>query len=71
MAANPYGLRWEVLTRAEDLLRTRFDSEVTAWEAKKEAGIDPENYPSFPTDDEIYAAAERMKKWYENSSEAR
>ena len=35
MAANPYELRWEVLTRAEDLLRTRFDSEVTAWEAKK------------------------------------
>ena len=51
MAANPYELRWEVLTRAEDLLRTRFDSEVTAWEAKKEAGIDPANYPSFPTDD--------------------
>jgi hypothetical protein len=71
MAANPYELRWEVLTRAEDLLRTRFDSEVTAWEAKKEAGIDPETYPSFPTDDEIYAAAARMKKWYENSSEAR
>ena len=67
MAANPYELRWEVLTRAEDLLRTRFDSEVTAWEAKKEAGIDPETYPSFPTDDEIYAAAERMKKWYENT----
>ena len=71
MAANPYELRWEVLTRAEDLLRTRYESEVTAWNEKKDAGIDPKNYPSFPTDDEIYVAAERMKKWYENSGEAR
>ncbi len=66
MATNPYELRWEVLSRAEDLLRTRFDAEVTAWEAKKEAGIEPGTYPIFPSDDNIYDAAERMKKWYEN-----
>ena len=67
MASNPYELRWEVYTHAEDLLRTRFDSEVTAWEAKKAAGLAPGTYPTFPSDDAIYAAAQRMKDWYENS----
>tara|TARA_B100001094_G_C17832231_1_gene623774 strand:+ start:138 stop:347 length:210 start_codon:yes stop_codon:yes gene_type:complete len=65
MASNPYELRWEVYSRAEDLLRERYSCEVSAWNEKKEAGIEPGTYPLFPSDDEIYAAAQRMKDWYE------
>ena len=65
MASNPYELRWEVYSRAEDLLRERYSCEVCAWNEKKEAGIEPGNYPAFPSDDEIYTAAQRMKDWYE------
>tara|TARA_B100000902_G_scaffold223016_1_gene211864 strand:- start:244 stop:447 length:204 start_codon:yes stop_codon:yes gene_type:complete len=65
MASNPYEQRWEVYNRAEDLLRNRYEAESYAWREKKEAGIDPGDFPEFPTDDAIYQTAQRMKDWYE------
>ena len=66
MAANPYELRWEVYTRAEDLLKERYEAEVTAYDANREAGLDTGPHPRFSSEDDIYATAQRMKDWYEN-----
>ena len=66
MASNPYELRWEVYTRAEDLLKERYEAEVLAYESRKEQGLETGKYPSFPSESLIYATAQNMKNWYED-----
>ena len=56
MASNPYELRWEVYTRAEDLLKERYEAEVLAYESRKEQGLETGKYPSFPSESLILLA---------------
>ena len=62
MARNPYELRMECLTMAENRLQNRFSEAQRRYEYLADAGVeqDPEDYPVFPTDDEIDALADKL-----------
>tara|TARA_R100000234_G_scaffold74827_1_gene46239 strand:+ start:519 stop:728 length:210 start_codon:yes stop_codon:yes gene_type:complete len=62
MARNPYELRMECLTMAENRLQNRFSEAQRRYEYLSDMGIeqDPEDYPVFPTDEEIDALADKL-----------
>ena len=64
MARNPYELRMECLSLAESRLQQRFEETKLRYEFLDEKGIsqDPNDYPLYPTDDEIDALADRLIK---------
>jgi hypothetical protein len=64
MARNPYELRMECLQLAEARLQQRFEETKLRYEFLDEKGIaqDPNEYPLYPTDDEIDALADRLIK---------
>jgi hypothetical protein len=64
MARNPYELRMECLQLAEARLQQRFEETKLRYEFLDEKGIaqDPNDYPLYPTDDEIDALADRLIK---------
>ena len=64
MARNPYELRMECLQMAESRLQLRFEETKQRYEFLDEKGIvqDPIDYPTYPTDDEIDALADRLIK---------
>ena len=69
MPSNPYEMRWETYTRAEDLLTNRFDSLQSKYNDLVEKGQQPGDYPEFPTDDEIFALAQRMRSYIADRGE--
>ena len=64
MARNPYELRMECLQMAEARLQQRFDETKQRYEFLDEKGIiqDPNDYPTYPTDDEIDELADKLIK---------
>ena len=62
MARNPYEPRMECLTMAENRLQNRFSEAQRRYEYLSDMGIeqDPEDYPVFPTDEEIDALADKL-----------
>ena len=62
MARNPYELRMECLSLAENRLQQRFEESKQRYQFLDEKGItqDPTDYPLYPTDDEIDALADRL-----------
>ena len=62
MARNPYELRMECLTMAENRLQNRFSEAQRRYEYLSDMGIeqDPEGYPVFPTDEEIETLAAKL-----------
>ena len=64
MARNPYELRMECLTMAENRLNSRFNESQRRYEYLADMGIEqnPHDYPVYPTDDEIEALADRLIK---------
>ena len=62
MARNPYELRMECRTMAENRLQNRFSEAQRRYEYLSDMGIeqDPEDYPVFPTDEEIDALADKL-----------
>ena len=64
MARYPYELRMECLQLAEARLQQRFEETKLRYEFLDEKGIaqDPNDYPLYPTDDEIDALADRLIK---------
>lgn len=62
MARNPYELRMECLTMAENRLQNRFSEAQRRYEYLSDMGIeqDPEDYPVFPTDEQIDALADKL-----------
>ena len=64
MARNPYELRMECLQMAESRLQHRFDESKQRYEFLDEKGIiqDPNDYPTYPTDDEIDELADKLIK---------
>lgn len=62
MARNPYELRMECLTMAENRLQNRFSEAQRRYEYLSDMGIeqDPEDYPVFPTDEEIETLAAKL-----------
>ena len=64
MARNPYELRMEGLQFAESRLQQRFEETKLRYEFLDEKGIaqNPNDYPLYPTDDEIDALADRLIK---------
>ena len=62
MARNPYELRMECLTMAENRIQNRFSEAQRRYEYLSDMGIeqDPEDYPVFPTDEEIDALADKL-----------
>ena len=64
MARNPYELRMECLQIAEARLQQRFDETKQRYEFLDEKGIiqDPNDYPKYPTDDQIDELADKLIK---------
>ena len=64
MARNPYELRMECLQMAEARLQQRFDETKQRYEFLDEKGIiqDPNDYPKYPTDDQIDELADKLIK---------
>ena len=64
MARNPYELRMECLQMAETRLANRYYETKSRYTDLLEIGIeqDPDDYPVYPTDDEIDALADRLIK---------
>ena len=62
MARNPYELRMECLTMAENRLQNRFSEAQRRYEYLSDMGIeqDPQDYPIFPTDEEISSLADKL-----------
>ncbi len=60
---SPYDRRWTMYCQAESLAQYRFSAAQEKWVSEKDAGRDPGPYPQFPTDEDIYQIAERMKKF--------
>ena len=62
MARNPFELRMECLQMAESRLQQRFDETKQRYEFLDEKGIsqDPNDYPEYPSDEEIDALADKL-----------
>ena len=62
MTRNPYELRMECLTMAENRLQNRFSEAQRRYEYLPDMGIeqDPQDYPIFPTDEEISSLADKL-----------
>ncbi len=69
MPSNPYEMRWETYTRAEDLLTNRFNSLQLKYNDLVEKGKEPGEYPEFPTDDDIFNLAQRMRNYVADKGE--
>tara|TARA_B100001113_G_scaffold200034_1_gene163879 strand:+ start:366 stop:611 length:246 start_codon:yes stop_codon:yes gene_type:complete len=67
MAMNPYEMRWDYLQTAQTRLENKLANDISKWDALKEAGEDPGQYPEYPTAKEIHAVAEDMRKFVENT----
>ena len=65
MARNPYELRMECLQMAEARLQQRFDETKQRYEFLDEKGIiqDPNDYPKYPTDDQIDELSDKLIKY--------
>ena len=61
MALNPYEMRWEILQRAMDIQTERYKDSVQRWHDRLLHNQDPQKYPDYPSNDEMYALAEEMK----------
>tara|TARA_B100001113_G_C20975818_1_gene563866 strand:- start:570 stop:773 length:204 start_codon:yes stop_codon:yes gene_type:complete len=66
--ANPFEMRWEHYTRAEDLLKEEYNSMKDRYDTLRESGEDPGDYPLFPSADKIFSLASRMKDFTESKS---
>ena len=64
MTRNPYELRMECLQMAESRLHQRYDEKKQRYEFLDEKGIiqDRNDYPTYPTDNEIDELADRLIK---------
>ena len=62
MARNPYELRMDCLQMAESRLQTRYNEAQRRYEYLDEKGIlqDPNDYPIYPTDQEIEELADKL-----------
>ena len=67
MAMNPYEMRWDYLQTAQTRLENKLANDISKWDALKELGIDPGEYPEYPTAKEIHAVAEDMRIFVENT----
>ena len=67
MAMNQYEMRWDYLQTAQTRLENKLANDISKWDALKEAGIDPGEYPEYPTSKEIHAVAEDMRIFVENT----
>jgi len=67
MARNPYELRFECLQLAENRLQSRYYETRQRYEYLDEKGVnqDPNDYPLYPTDDQIESLADRIVKTME------
>ena len=67
MATNPYELRWELFQNAESRLVDRYHAAESRWDRLTEQGVDAGEYPTYPTEEEIFELATAMKKFIEGN----
>lgn len=65
--ANPYELRWDLFQNAENRLVSRYQAAESRWDRLTEQGADAGEYPTYPTEEEIFELANAMKKFIEGN----
>ena len=64
--ANPYELRWQMYQQAERQLKEKYIQLIDRWNDLIQKGQDPGIYPSYPTQDEIFALSLEIKNFVDD-----